>query len=186
MNPEVLLENSVEIKRSKRLKGQVALQGDGLVGFQALLLGALAEGPTRLENLPDTPWFRDVLEDFIRMGYAQQALDGAWTIHGGSAPVTGEEPLRVRHEVELISLAAFLAAKNCKRTLDIDMSCVSGDALELLGKILRSENVPVPAAPKGPILPDHDELELPEPELPGAEPAKKESLMMQAPTGILP
>jgi 5-enolpyruvylshikimate-3-phosphate synthase len=136
---EVLLENAVEIKRSKRLKGQPVLQGDGLTGFQALLMGALAEGPTKLENLPDSPWFRDILQDFIRMGYAQQALDGHWTIHGGSAPVSGPEPLRVRHEAELLTLAGFLAAKNCRRSLAIDPACVSGEAMELLGRILKLE-----------------------------------------------
>jgi 5-enolpyruvylshikimate-3-phosphate synthase len=132
-------ERALEIKRSKRLKGQPALQGDGLTGFQALLMGALAEGPTRLENLPDSPWFRDILQDFVRMGYAQQALDGHWHIHGGSAPVSGEEPLRVRHEAELLTLAGFLAAKECRRPLAIDPACVSGEAMELLGRILKLE-----------------------------------------------
>lgn len=139
---EVLLENAVEIKRSKRLKGQPILQGDGLTGFHALLMGALAEGSTRLENLPDSPWFRDILQDFIRMGYAQQALDGHWTLHGGSAPVSGPEPLRVRHEAELLTLAGFLAAKECKRRLAIDPACVSGEAMELLGRILKLESSP--------------------------------------------
>lgn len=140
---EVLLENSLEIKRSKRLKGQPTLQGDGLAGFQALLLGALAKGPTRLENLPNTPWFQDILEDFIRMGYAQQSLDGQWIIHGGTAPVSGPEPLRVRHEAELLPLAAFLAAQDCHRTFAVDADCVSGETLELLGKILKLENSPL-------------------------------------------
>nr|MDQ3003017.1 hypothetical protein [Fibrobacterota bacterium] len=140
---EVLLGNVVEIKRSKRLKGQPVLQGDGLTGFQALMMGALAEGPTKLENLPDSPWFRDILQDFIRMGYAQQALDGHWTIHGGNAPVSGPEPLRVRHEAELLTLAGFLAAKNCRRNLAIDPACVSGEAMELLGRILKLEAPPV-------------------------------------------
>ncbi|MEO7427469.1 MAG: hypothetical protein ABI036_19945 [Fibrobacteria bacterium] len=140
---EVLLENAVEIKRSKRLKGQPRLQGDGLTGFQALLMGALAEGPTRLENLPDSPWFRDILQDFIRMGYAQQALDGHWIIHGGSAPVSGPEPLRVRHEAELLTLAGFLAAKECRRGLAIDPACVSGEALILLGRILKLDGDPI-------------------------------------------
>lgn len=139
---EAQLAISLEIKRSKRLKGQPTLQGDGLAGFQALLLGALAEGPTRLENLPSTPWFQDILEDFIRMGYAQQSLDGHWVIHGGNAPVTGTETLRVRHEAELLPLAAFLTAQNCSRTLAIDTDSVSGEALETLGKILRLESPP--------------------------------------------
>ncbi|MEO6094357.1 MAG: hypothetical protein ABIW76_01300, partial [Fibrobacteria bacterium] len=138
----VLTENSVEVKRSKRLKGQPVLQGDGLTGFQALLMGALAEGATKLENLPDSPWFRDILQDFIRMGYAQQALDGHWMIHGGSAPVSGPEPLRVRHEAELLTLAGFLAAKDCRRSLAIDPACVSGEAMELLGRILKLEKPP--------------------------------------------
>ncbi len=133
----VVEDASVEIKRSKRLKGQPTLQGDGLTGFQALLMGALAEGLTRLENLPDSPWFRDILQDFARLGYAQQALDGQWHIHGGSAPVSGEEPLRVRHEAELLTLAGFLAAKECHRPLAIDPACVSGEAMELLGRILK-------------------------------------------------
>jgi len=133
---------SMEIKRSKRLKGTVALQGDGLAGFQALLLGALAEGPTRLENLPSSPWFQDILEDFIRMGYAQQSLDGQWVIHGGNAPVTGTETLRVRHEAELLPLAAFLAAQNCSRTLEVDADNVSGEAIEILEKILKLEKSP--------------------------------------------
>ncbi len=138
----VLTENAVEVKRSKRLKGQPVLQGDGLTGFQALLMGALAEGPTKLENLPDSPWFRDILQDFIRMGYAQQALDGHWMIHGGNAPVSGPEPLRVRHEAELLTLAGFLAAKDCRRSLAIDPACVSGEAMELLGRILKLEKSP--------------------------------------------
>ncbi len=142
MMAEVRLANSMEIKRSKRLKGQPTLQGDGLAGFQALLLGALAEGPTRLENLPATPWFKDILEDFIRMGYAQQSLDGQWVIHGGNAPVSGPEPLRVRHEAELLPLAAFLAAQGCHRSLAVDADCVSGEALEMLEKILRLEKPP--------------------------------------------
>ena len=135
----IVKESTLEIKRSKRLKGQPALQGDGLTGFQALLMGALAEGPTRLENLPDSPWFRDILQDFVRMGYAQQALDGHWHIHGGNAPVSGEEPLRVRHEAELLTLAGFLAAKGCRRPLALDPACVSGEAMELLGRILKLE-----------------------------------------------
>lgn len=139
---EVLLGNALEIKRSKRLKGQPVLPGDGLTGFHALLMGALAEGPTRLENLPDSPWFRDILQDFVRMGYAQQALDGHWMIHGGSAPVSGPEPLRVRHEAELLTLAGFLAATDCRRTLAIDPACVSGEAMELLGRILKLEAPP--------------------------------------------
>lgn len=142
---EVWLEHAVEtveIKRSKRLKGQPVLQGDGLTGFQALLMGALAEGPTKLENLPDSPWFRDILQDFIRMGYAQASLDGHWTIHGGSVPVSGPEPLRVRHEAELLTLAGFLAAKDCRRSLAIDPACVSGEAMELLGRILKLEKPP--------------------------------------------
>ncbi len=147
MGATVTLEDlDLEIKRSKRLKGQPALQGDGLTGFQALLMGALAEGPTRLENLPDSPWFRDILQDFVRMGYAQQALDGHWHIHGGHDPVAGEEPLRVRHEAELLTLAGFLAAKGCRRVLAIDPACVSGEALEILGRILKLES-PATLAP---------------------------------------
>ena len=160
-----VVEGAVEIKRSKRLKGQPTLQGDGLTGFQALLMGALAEGLTRLENLPDSPWFRDILQDFARLGYAQQALDGQWHIHGGSAPVSGEEPLRVRHEAELLTLAGFLAAKGCRRPLAIDPACVSGEALELLGRILKLESAAtlVPAsdvglAPVAPPEPEPDEF----------------------------
>jgi len=154
-------EMALEIKRSKRLKGQPSLQGDGLTGYQALLMGAMAEGPTRLENLPDSPWFRDILQDFVRMGYAQQALDGHWIIHGGSAPVSGEEPLRVRHEAELLTLAGFLAAKGCRRPLAIDPACVAGEALELLGRILKLE------AP-GTIVPAHEVGLAPAP-APGAD-----------------
>jgi 3-phosphoshikimate 1-carboxyvinyltransferase len=167
MMTEVGLENSVEIKRSKRLKGQPSLQGDGLAGFQALLLGALAEGPTRLENLPSTPWFKDILEDFIRMGYAQQSIDNQWVIHGGSAPVSGPEPLRVRHEAELLPLAAFLAAQNCQRTLSVDADCVSGEALEILEKILHLEKSPA--------------LENSDPETSGSE-----HFLFNAPTSLSP
>ncbi|HKP95793.1 MAG TPA: hypothetical protein VJ385_08555, partial [Fibrobacteria bacterium] len=178
------MENAVEIKRSKRLKGQPVLQGDGLTGFQALLMGALAEGPTRLENLPDSPWFRDILQDFIRMGYAQQALDGHWTIHGGSAPVSGPEPLRVRHEAELLTLAGFLAAKDCRRKLAIDPACVSGEAMELLGRILKLEAVPelasaaeagmAPAAAEPPAPPD------------SAPAPNQDVILLEAPTGLTP
>ncbi len=165
---EVGLENSVEVKRSKRLKGQPTLQGDGLTGFQALLLGALAEGPTRLENLPSTPWFQDILEDFIRMGYAQQSIDGQWVIHGGSAPVSGPEPLRVRHEAELLPLAAFLAAQGCQRTLSIDADCVSGEALEILEKILSTEKASI----------SNDDLH---------DPVETEGqIRIEAPTGLTP
>lgn len=179
---EVLLENAVEmveIKRSKRLKGQPVLQGDGLTGFQALLMGALAEGPTKLENLPDSPWFRDILQDFIRMGYAQQALDGHWTIHGGSAPVSGPEPLRVRHEAELLTLAGFLAAKDCRRSLAIDPACVSGEAMELLGRILKLEKPPelVKASDIG--LAER----VPEAEAPAPAPETPEAFALHAPSG---
>ena len=166
---EVLLEEVLEIKRSKRLKGTALLPGDSQLGFQALLLAALAEGPTRLENLPDSPWFRETLEDFARLGYAQQALDGHWLIHGGrpggaAAPPAGtaegssatasQEPLRVRHEVELLTLAGFLAAtatphaNGSPRPLAIDTACVGGDALELAGKIFRLEVLPDAESPE--------------------------------------
>src|SRR6185436_20984297 len=117
MNPEVLLSDTLEIKRSKRLRGQPALPGDAGLGFQALLLSALAEGASKLENLPDTPWFRETLDVFVRLGYAQQALDGHWLMHGGSAPVSGPEPLRLRSESDLMLLSGFLVAKSCARTL---------------------------------------------------------------------
>jgi hypothetical protein len=108
---EAMLSSALEIKRSKRLKGQPALLGDARQGFQALAMAALAEGPTKLENLPETPWFKEALQAFIRLGYAQQALDGHWLVHGGHKPVEGHEPLRVRHEADLLALAAFLSGR---------------------------------------------------------------------------
>lgn len=136
---EVALFPSLEIKRSKRLKGQVTLLGDARQGFQALMLAALAEGPTKLENLPETPWFKESLQVFIRLGYAQQALDGHWLVHGGSKPVEGSEPLRVRHEADLLTLAAFLSGQGIRRTVEVDLDGVSGDVLDLLGKMIKLE-----------------------------------------------
>ena len=136
---EVALSQSLEIKRSKRLKGPVALLGDARQGFQALMLAALAEGPTKLENLPETPWFKEALQVFIRLGYAQQALDGHWLVHGGSKPVEGGEPLRIRHEADLLTLAAFLSGQGIRRTVEVDLDGVSGDVLDLLGKMIKLE-----------------------------------------------
>jgi 5-enolpyruvylshikimate-3-phosphate synthase len=155
MNPEVLLANGVEIKRSRRLKGQPSLHGDAGLGFQALLLGASAEGASKLENLPDTPWFRETLDVFVRLGYAQQALDGHWLLHGGSAPVTDGGPLRVRGEADLMALSGFLVAKGCRRALEVDTACVSQETLDLLGKIFTLETVEeTAAAPEAEPSPD--------------------------------
>lgn len=131
--------STLEIKRSKRLKGHAALVGDARQGFQALMLAALAEGPTKLENLPDTSWFGESLKAFIRLGYAQQALDGHWLIHGGHRPAEGGEPLRVRHEADLLALAGFLSGQGVRRTLEVDLDGVSGDALDLLGRLIKLE-----------------------------------------------
>src|SRR5688572_3069183 len=137
---EARLSPAFEIKRSKRLKGQPALLGDARQGFQALALAALAEGPTKLENLPDTPWFKEVLQAFIRLGYAQQALDGHWLVHGGHKPGEGSETLRVRHEADLLVLAAFLSGQGVRRTLEIDLDGVNADVLDLLGKLIKLES----------------------------------------------
>src|SRR5687768_1318227 len=103
-------------------------------------MAALAEGPTKLENLPVTPWFEETLQAFIRLGYAQQALDGHWLVHGGHKPVEGSEPLRVRHEADLLALAAFLSGQGVRRTLEIDLDGVSADVLDLLGKLIKLES----------------------------------------------
>lgn len=131
---------ALEIKRSKRLKGQPSLLGDARQGFQALAMAALAEGPTKLENLPDTPWFKEILQAFIRLGYAQQALDGHWLVHGGHRPVEGGEPLRVRHAADLLALAAFLSGQGVRRTLEIDLDGVSTDVMDLLGRLIKLES----------------------------------------------
>ncbi|HLP40002.1 MAG TPA: hypothetical protein VK465_00725, partial [Fibrobacteria bacterium] len=134
---EVLSPSALEIKRSKRLKGPVSLLGDPRQGFQALLMAALAEGPTKIENLPDTPWFKEALKAFIRLGYAQQALDGHWLMHGGSRPVEGEEPLRIRHEADLLTLAGYLSGQGVRRTVEVDLDGVSASVLDLLGKLIK-------------------------------------------------
>jgi 5-enolpyruvylshikimate-3-phosphate synthase len=180
MTPEVSLANSVEVKRSKRLKGQPALQGDAGLGFQALLLGALAEGASKLENLPDTPWFREALDVFVRLGYAQQALDGHWLLHGSSAPVTEGAPLRVRGETDLMILAGFLVAKGCRRVLEVDAACVSQETMELLARIFVLEAAPEPETPEAA---DEPRIEAPVPEesWQAAEPAHFNSIV---PTGL--
>jgi hypothetical protein len=47
----------LEIKRSKRLRGNASFAGDAHAAMLACGIAALSDEAVRLENLPEAPWF---------------------------------------------------------------------------------------------------------------------------------
>ncbi len=69
-----LPEGALEIRHGRKVKGQVALDGDAVLGLTVLAASALAGGTTRLGNAPRTGFFSEAVESLGLLGL--RAEDG--------------------------------------------------------------------------------------------------------------
>lgn len=71
--------------RPARLRGAVSVPGDKSISHRALLLAALADGPTRISGIADGGDVRATRQALQQLGVATAAHDGQWLVHGSSS-----------------------------------------------------------------------------------------------------
>jgi 5-enolpyruvylshikimate-3-phosphate synthase len=161
--PTPLEPHSLPLHRAKRLRGMPPLHGDHLMAYQAMALASLAEGGTRIENLPDTPALKEALEAFAALGLLRsEMLDGQSVVHGGSLGQSAEEEsavpetITVRDETLALVLAGLVSGRKLKPMLAIDTHSVGLDIARLIAEALpdpnsglKAQDIPSPMASSG-------------------------------------
>ncbi len=99
-----------EIHRSKRLRGAISFSGDAYSSMFAAAIASLGEESTRLENLPDAPWFQNFRACLESLGTSFEQFENHWLVHGPLHPVS--ESLEAKHEIAALILAGLNAPLN--------------------------------------------------------------------------
>lgn len=153
--PEALEPRTLAFKRARRFRGMPALSGDHGLAYQALALASLAEGPTRLENLPDTPALREAMNAFATLGLLRsEMLDGQIVVHGGSlgqsAEIEATAKITVRDESLALLLAGVMSGKQLHPSLAADSHAVGEDVVRLIREAMpatpEQAGRPIPSA----------------------------------------
>jgi len=133
---DFLESRTLAFKRAKRLRGMPALTGDHGVAYQALALASLAEGSTRIDNLPDTPAMREALDGFAALGLLRsEMLDGQVIVHGGSLgsePAVPEGGITVRDENLALILGGLIRGREIPARLVLDGHSIGADVAGIL------------------------------------------------------
>lgn len=79
---------ALTLPATPHLSGEIALPGSKSISNRVLLLAALAEGQTRINNLLEADDTRVMLEALNRLGTTVEADGAAWIVHGQGGPFT--------------------------------------------------------------------------------------------------
>jgi len=106
---ENIPDGALKIHRSKRLRGALSFKGDAYLSLFAAAVAALGEDATRLENLPDAPWFQDFGRCLEALGASFEKLEDHWLVRrgGGGIPTFSAEPRQPPHELAALILAGL-------------------------------------------------------------------------------
>ena len=122
---------ATEIRRSKRLRGTISFTGDAYSSMLAVGIAALGEEATRLENLPNAPWFMDYRLTLESLGVLFQQIDEHWLVRGGALHPPSE-PLEPLHELAALILAGIGSGLGLDFRLNLDSVNISSDVRSLL------------------------------------------------------
>jgi 3-phosphoshikimate 1-carboxyvinyltransferase len=128
-----------EIKRAKKLRGGPALPGDAHQAMLACAVAALGEEPSRIENLPEAPWFAEYRAALEALGAVFEATEDGHMLVRGGALKTPEEPLQIRHELAALILSGLCAGRGLDAVLQLDPLLVPGDVTALLKALYPQE-----------------------------------------------
>jgi len=126
----------IEFQKSKPLRGMPKLQGDTLLSCHGIFLAAIAQGNSRLENVPQSQWFNDLLDIFIRLGYSFSLENSSVTIHGKrKTPKSLDTPICPKHEIVLMSLGGIFAGFKSSNLLEIDSQYIPKGSADVFLKL---------------------------------------------------
>lgn len=74
--------NSYKINPGRSLRGDIRVDGDKSISHRAVMLGALAEGTTRIRNILEGEDVKATLAAFRQMGILIENVEGDYLIHG--------------------------------------------------------------------------------------------------------
>jgi 5-enolpyruvylshikimate-3-phosphate synthase len=131
---------TIEIRRSKRLRGNASFAGDAHLSMLACGIAALSAEAVRLENLPDAPWFQDFRAALESIGvvFEKTSDPSTSTARGDHYLVRGgalhgsDVPVDVRHELAALILAGLSSGLRLNLTLRLDPVHVPEDVSALL------------------------------------------------------
>jgi 3-phosphoshikimate 1-carboxyvinyltransferase len=95
------------------LRGEISLPGDKSIAHRAALLGALADGPSRIDNFLDAGVTRAMLDVLTRLGVE-------WALAGTTLEIQG------RGQVEWTDPSECLDCRNSATTLRLTAGALAG------------------------------------------------------------
>jgi 3-phosphoshikimate 1-carboxyvinyltransferase len=132
---DALEAGTIEIRRSKRLRGNASFTGDAHLSMLACGIAALSDEAVRLENLPDAPWFHDFRASLEMLGVTfNKTADGHTLVHGGGLH-SPEAPVPVGHELAALIFAGLGSGLRLNLELKPDPVHVPGDVVALLNAL---------------------------------------------------
>jgi 3-phosphoshikimate 1-carboxyvinyltransferase len=132
----------IEIHKSKSLRGSFSLQGDTFLNCHAIFLSTQAQGHSKLENVPCSQWFDDLLETYSTLGFPCTRESSTVNIQGGTKDLIALDfPLRPKHEIILMSLGGLFAALKSHNLLNIDFKYMPKSSLTAFLDIFECESL---------------------------------------------
>lgn len=143
-------EGVLEIKRSKRLRGNASFAGDAHAAMLACGIAALSDEAVRLENLPEAAWFTEFRTALEALGATFEPADAAsaggaahWLVRGpaADAPVAAPaEPVSAGHDLALLLLIGIASGRGVPLAVRPDPVRVSPDAVALVRALYPEAN----------------------------------------------
>ena len=138
----------IEIRPTRKLKGQVAVPGSKSYTHRMLIAAALADGTSRLTGTLDSEDTRLTRAGLTQMGVAMEDTDGAIIVTGSDGALRhGDDPIYLGNSgtsMRLLTGVAALGTGTCRLTGTERMHhrpiADLIDALQLLGVDAQSEN----------------------------------------------
>ena len=135
--------SEIEIHKSKPLRGTPHLQGDTHLNCHGLFLATQAEGDSKLENIPPSQWFTDLIAVYSALGFSCSRSNSQLTIKGGTSTMEKiSTPFCPKHEIVLMSLGGLFAALQIPNLLKIDFQFIPQSSLEAFLQVFKCEPVP--------------------------------------------
>jgi 5-enolpyruvylshikimate-3-phosphate synthase len=130
------IPRGLEIQRSKRLRGNITFTGDAHYAMFASAIASLGEEATRLENVPEAPWFQNYRTCLETLGASFERIDNHWLVRRGVA-VGVKDRLHIQppNDIAALILAGLASGLGVPVQWHYDLLRTSSDVRALLSAV---------------------------------------------------